>query len=203
MIKISRSKTPDNKGLQLKQAYAAYRSGDYAGAEAEYEKVLRSRPDNRDALLGLGAVAMRNDDVNKAVQIYSHLLRLNPQDKLVRGIVINLGSSTDPVRSESSIKFMLQDNPDMPFLHFALGNLYASQSRWPDAQQAFFDAYRLDSDNPTYAFNLAVSLDHLGHPDTALDYYKTALQLAGNGDAGFDRSSLTARIGTLQKSQQQ
>ena len=98
---------------------------------------------------------------------------------------------------------MLQDNPDIPFLHFSLGNLYASQSRWPDAQQAFFDAYTMDSGNADYAYNLAVSLDRLGHPDTALDYYKTAMQLAGNGDAGFDKSSLAARISTLEGAQQQ
>jgi tetratricopeptide (TPR) repeat protein len=203
MIRISRSKTQDDQGRQLKQAYSAYQAGDNAAAEAGYEKVLKSRPDNRDALLGLGALAMKNGDENRAVEIYSHLLQINPQDKLVRGIVINMSNKTDPVRSESSLKVMLQDNPDIPFLYFALGNLYASQSRWPDAQQAFFDAYRLDSDNPDYAYNLAVSLDHLGHPDTALDYYKTAMQLAGNSDTVFDKTSLSARIDTLEQAQQQ
>jgi tetratricopeptide (TPR) repeat protein len=203
MIRISRSKTPDDQGLLLKQAYSAYQSGDYAAAEEGYEKVLKNRPDNRDALLGLGALAMKKSDENRAVQIYSHLLQLNPQDKLVRGIVINMSNTTSPVRSESSIKVMLQDNPDIPFLYFALGNLYAAQSRWPDAQQAFFDAHRLDSKNPDYAYNLAVSLDHLGHPDTALNYYKTAMQLAGKSTAAFDKTSLAARIDTLEQAQKQ
>ncbi|MEJ2761418.1 MAG: hypothetical protein P8126_07750, partial [Gammaproteobacteria bacterium] len=94
-----------------------------------------------------------------------------------------------------------KDNPDQPFLYFTLGNLYASQSRWPEAQQAFFDAYRQDSSNPDYAFNLAVSLDQLGHPKTALDYYKKARRLAGNGEASFDVSSLSARISTLEGAQ--
>lgn len=198
MIRISRSRTPDARGVLLKQAYGAYTAGDYEDAAARYSEVLEQWPDNRDALLGLGAVAMKNGDKNRALEIYSHLLRIDPQDKLVRGILINLGNSTDVTGSESAIKVMLQAHPEQPFLHFALGNLYASQSHWPEAQQAFFDAYRLDSGNPDYALNLAVSLDHLGHADAALDYYKTAVQLAQGGQASFDPAALQARIDTLE-----
>jgi Flp pilus assembly protein TadD len=201
LIRISRSKAPDHQGVQLKRAYAAYQAGNYDSADARYREVLDKRPDNRDALLGLGAVAMKRGDNAKALQIYTHLLKINPQDRLVRSILINLSKNTDPARSESTIKVMLQDNPDQPFLYFTLGNLYASQSRWPEAQQAFFDAYRQDSSNPDYAFNLAVSLDQLGHPKTALDYYKKARRLAGNGEASFDVSSLSARISTLEGAQ--
>lgn len=203
MIRISHSKTPDLEGVQLQQAYAAYRAGDYSGAADKYRKVLDNRPDNRDALLGLGAVALKNGDKNRALQVYTRLLRLNPQDKLVRSILINLSNSTDLSGSESAVKVMLQDHPDQPFLYFTLGNLYATQSRWPDAQQAFFNAYHLDSDNADYALNLAVSLDHLGHPDAALKYYRTAVQLARKGNASFDPAALQARIETLEGLQKQ
>lgn len=203
LIRISHSKAPDAGGELLKLAYAAFKAGNYDSAAAQYQQVLDKRPENRDALLGLGAVAMKRGDDAKALQIYTHLLQINPQDKLVRGILINLSKNADPVRSESTIKVMLQDNPDQPFLYFTLGNLYASQSRWPEAQQAFFDAYRRDSSNPDYAFNLAVSLDQLGQTKTALDYYKKARQLAGKGEANFDVSSLSARINTLEGAQQQ
>ena len=41
-----------------------------------------------------------------------------------------------------------------------LGNLYADQSQWAPAQQAYFQAHHLEPDNPDYAYNLAVGLDH-------------------------------------------
>ena len=42
------------------------------------------------------------------------------------------------------------------YLYFTLGNIYADQNRWPDAQQAYFQAHHLQPDNPDYAYNLAV-----------------------------------------------
>jgi uncharacterized protein HemY len=95
----------------------------------------------------------------------------------------------------------LFENPEQPSLYFTLGRLYATQARWAEAQQAFFDAYRLDSANPDYAYNLAVSLDRLEQVQSALDYYNVALGLATGTPAGFDPSAVTERIQTLEAGQ--
>ncbi len=55
-------------------------------------------------------------------------------------------------------------HPQSAALHFTLGNLYASQSRWGEAQAEYFECYRLDPSSADFAYNLAVSLDHLGQP---------------------------------------
>ncbi|MCG8379106.1 MAG: tetratricopeptide repeat protein, partial [Proteobacteria bacterium] len=60
-----------------------------------------------------------------------------------------------------------------------------------------FDAYRLDTTNPDYVVNLAISLDHIGQYGTALDYYKTAIELSENNQARFDSGSVNNRILTL------
>ena len=76
--------------------------------------------------------------------------------------------------------------------------LYAKQSLWPQAQQAYFQAYQLQADSPDYAYNLAVSLEHLGQSRIALNYYRRALELrALRGRAEFDRGRVEERIGQL------
>ena len=126
-----------------------------------------------------------------------HLLQLNPLDNIARAAVVGYQYGTNTTASISIIKSMLFDAPDQPLLHFTLGKLHASKPKWPEAQEAFFNAYRLDTSNPDYALNLAVSLDRLGQRQTALDYYNTAIDLARNSPAGFDPGLIQERINTL------
>ena len=71
--------------------------------------------------------------------------------------------------------------------------------RWQraPAKQSFFEAYRHAPENGDYAFNLAVSLDHLGQPKSALDYYRVARKLAQTQPVQFDREGLERRIRLL------
>lgn len=197
LIRISRSSSPDPRSAVLTDAYSAYRQGDYSAAKRHYTEVLKQYPDNRDALLGLGAIAMKEGNVEEVYRVYSHIFRIDPRDRLARAVLINLNAEADPVNRESTLKNMINEHPDEAFLYFSLGNVYASQSRWAEAQQAFFDAYRNDAANPDYALNLAISLDHMGQPETALDYYNTALKLSDDQVSGFDSALVLARIQTL------
>ena len=49
-----------------------------------------------------------------------------------------------------------------------LGNQLAQQGRWSEAQQEYFKAFASEPDNADFAYNLAVSLDHLRQPKLAL-----------------------------------
>jgi tetratricopeptide (TPR) repeat protein len=60
----------------------------------------------------------------------------------------------------------LAAQPDSPTLNFALGNLYAQQGRWNDAQQAYFRAFAGDGDNPDYQFNLASASTSCANPSS-------------------------------------
>ena len=75
--------------------------------------------------------------------------------------------------------------------------MFAKQKRWPEAQQAFFNAYTLDSSNPDYVLNLAVSLDQIGQYATALDYYQTAIELSRHSPARFESETVHDRIRVL------
>ena len=197
LIKISRSQGVDQHSKVLGDAYAAFQSGDLDQARSKYEEAIKYLPDNRDALLGLGAIAMKEGDLTRVYEIYSRLYKLNPHDPVARAVLVNMDYQTDPVSRESTLKLMIDKNPKEAFLYFALGNVYASQSRWAEAQQAYFDAYRNNSSNPDYALNLAISLDHMSQFKTALDYYNTALKLAGDQTPAFDSAAVRNRIQTL------
>jgi len=98
----------------------------------------------------------------------------------------------------SQLKLMLQEEPTAAHLYFSVASEYALQSRWPEAQQAYFQAFHYAPENADYAFNLAVSLEKMGQSQSAITYYRRALAAADNGGvASFDRWRVTQRLVTL------
>jgi tetratricopeptide (TPR) repeat protein len=84
------------------------------------------------------------------------------------------------------------------FLFFTLGNLYADQSLWAAAQQAYFQAHHLEPENPDYAYNLAVGLEHISQPRLALGFYRRAVELAAaRAHINFDPVRARERIAVL------
>jgi len=181
----------------LSQAYQDLQAGRDAQAQAKYREVLAQEPRNRDALLGLAAIALREGREGEAARLYMGVLESNPRDSVAQAALVSLRAGADPSAAESRLKLLLRQEPEAAHLHFSLGNLYAARSRWPEAQRAYFEAYRVDNDNPDYAFNLAVSLDHLGKRRAALEFYRRALALAQTQEAGFDRNAARTRVQAL------
>jgi len=180
-------------------AYLAYRSGKLNEARQMYLEVLGKDARNTDALLGLGAIEQQLGEDRFAAQYYMRVLTLDP-----RNAVANAGMSalsTDE-NSESRLKYLLREQRDSPALHYALGNIYAGQSRWGEAQSAYFNAYTLDSKNAELTYNLAVSLDHLGQNKLAVQLYQRAIELdlAGGNlphSANLDHAHISQRMKEL------
>ena len=193
--------TPPTQSVdpQLEQAYGAFQRGDLPQARDLYQKVLQRESGNRDAMLGLAAIDLRTRDFEMAETRYLRLLELDPRDPYAMAGMIAIRGQVDPVQSESRLKNLIATQPEVPHLHFALGNQYATQRRWPEAQAAFFKAYSLDSENPDFAFNLAVSLDQLHQTKPALTYYQRALALASAHNASFDKTQVSNRVAELSR----
>ncbi len=184
---------------QVASAYQAFQAGDLAAAQRDYQQVLKNEPKNTDALHGLAVISLRQGQPESAEDYYFRILEADPKDNAAHAGLIGLRGQVDPMQSESRLKNLLAGQPESPTLHFALGNLYARQGRWNDAQQAYFRAYTADSENPDYQFNLAVSLDQLRQPKLALQYYQGALAAAALRPAAFDRNQAASRVSELQK----
>ncbi len=154
----------------LSRAYEAYTAGDLAAARNNYDQLLKNEPKNGDAWLGLAAIALRQGRPEDAANHYLRALEADPKNALAQAGLIGLNARMDPLQAESRLKTLLAAQPEMAALHFALGNVYARQDRWNEAQQAYFKAYTGDADNPDFLFNLAVSLDQLHQPKLAAQY---------------------------------
>jgi hypothetical protein len=206
-IRISRSEPMRNPDMQVLNAWSAYQQGDYAAARILYQQFLARDPDNRDALLGVAATAMQQGDMLSARQTYNHLLSLNPRDVLARTGLLETTSASDPVQRETELKTLQIDHPDIAAVSYSLGNLYAGQQRWHDAQEAYYEALLIartqdeGAVSPDYAFNLAISLERINQPEAALTFYREARALAVQQVPGFDMAILDQRLRALERSQ--
>lgn len=185
---------------KVESAYAAYLAGDVATARSDYQQALRDDPSNRDALLGLAAADVRSGRFEAAEAAYVRLLHIDPRDAHAQAGLIALRSGrVDPIAAESRVKSLLAADPGAHVLYFTLGNQLAQQERWAEAQQQYFKAFIAEPDNADFAYNLAVSLDHLRQAKLALEYYQRALALAAKRGASFDAAATRQRIEQLRR----
>ena len=195
-IQVLRNDTAPQINPGVQQGYQALASGQLGAARQQYEAVLQQDPVNRDALLGLAAVAQQGNQGPQAAALYLRLLEMNPDDGVALAGLIGLRQG-DLVQSESRLKAILARTPESGPVLFALGNVYAQQRRWPEAQQQFFRAYSAVPGNADYAYNLAIGLDRLNQPKLAATYYQRALTLAQTIPSAFDRAAAQQRLGEL------
>ena len=194
-LTIKRTKKIDPVGERLNDAWLAYEDGNYIEAKQFYKEVQMLESNNRDALLGLGAIAIIEKDQSTARKVYLMLLGLDPRDPVATAALAGLryDKSTAPSDKEYLIS-LLAKNPEAPHLNFALGNVYAQLNKWPAAQQYYFNAWQYDNDNADYLFNLAVSMDQLGKQKQAIDFYKDSLLKASDKQVSFSREAVQKRI---------
>ena len=199
LVHITKNQPKPNQTIET--AYDALLAGQFDLAQRNYEVVLRRDAKNTDALLGLATIAFSRGETDQAYQYYLAALESNPTNATAQAGLITTGGQSDPGLAESRLKTALSSQPDSSALHFALGNLYARQARWSEAQQAYFNAYSIEPDNADFIFNQAVSLDHLHQSRLAAQYYRMALEAADRDGiarpVAFDRQQARTRLQEL------
>lgn len=196
-IAVSRGSAAPAVSPLLTEAYDALQAGRLDAAQRAYADLARGDPKSIDALLGLASIALQQGRTEDASKHYMAILELDPRHALAQSGLIGLIGRADPLAAETRLKQLIAREPSA-FLHFTLGNLYADQSLWAQAQQAYFQAHLLEPNNPDYAYNLAVGLEHLGQHKLALGFYRRAAQLASTrGYANFNLAQAQERISKL------
>ncbi|MBE9567587.1 MAG: hypothetical protein IMF14_02750, partial [Proteobacteria bacterium] len=64
-------------------------------------------------------------------------------------------------------------------------------------QKYYFNAWKQDSENADYLFNMAISMDQLGKSQQALKFYSESLRKSENRQVGFSREAVQQRIKVL------
>jgi tetratricopeptide (TPR) repeat protein len=196
-VRIARQTRDPARPDAVTRAYAAFQLGSLDTARTLYSEALARDPARTDALLGLAAIALRENRLAEAHRFYREVLRHEPRQPVASAALFMIEGSAGNDVTEARLKVLADNDADSPYLRFALGNLYARQRRWADAQEAFFTAYSRMPTNADYAFNLAVSLDQLGQRTAALEYYRKALVLRETGPAAFDAAQASARVDAI------
>ncbi len=191
------TKAPLKVNPALLRGFDAFNRGDLELAQIEYERAQKSDPRNTDAMHGLAAVAVRQGRLDQADLLYRRIIEADPQDTVAMSALINNRSQIDPGIAESRLKSLSAAQPELAAPQFALGNLYARNGRWNEAQQAYFRAYGAEQDNPDILYNLAISLEHLRQNKLAAQYYTLAIAAAQSRPAGFDPAQAAARLQSL------
>lgn len=187
---IERNRVEAGIPAALEAAWQAWQRGDLASAEENYRRMLEKDPRNRDALLGLAAIAAKRGQMTQATQAYQHLLALNPQDEAARtGLLL-----IRPEALSESAEAQLLQHAEPKHSPQILAQYYASRNRWHEAQEQYFRAFVHAPDNADLAYNLAVSLDHLGQNKLAAEYYRRAMALE---QGRFERVAVAQRLAEL------
>lgn len=87
-VSFTRSRPEPKINAGVSSGYEAFQAGNYAQAERNYRRALSEEPTNRDALLGLAAIAVHKERWPVAAGIYTQLLRINPRDTVAQSAMI-------------------------------------------------------------------------------------------------------------------
>ncbi len=181
----------------LLSAYQALQRGEYKAAEELYKNVRERHLGNVDALLGSAVIAAYQNQTDQALQFYTRVLELDATNSLAQAGLIGIIGKSDVSLAETRLKELIANKPAAHF-YFALGNLYATQGQWEQAQAAYFEAHHLQPLHADYSYNLAVALDQMRLPGPALQYYLKAQSLSETkSNILFDRAKLNRRIAEL------
>lgn len=206
---VSQSTTRPGSNVQIKRvekvdenqlAYEAYLKSDFKTAEYHYRRGLAQNPNSKNSQIGLAALAAQHGDYEQAMSYYHRVLQQNSEDEdALQGIASIAAELGHQESMLNDLVDLARRYPESATLQFALGNQYAQRQDWFKAQQHYFDSVRLEQNNPDYRLNLAVSLDHLGQFNNALEHYKHSLALVENQpSAQFDATTVYQRINVLQ-----
>lgn len=193
-LNISRQQSIPAPAPVLVEAYRQLQAGNLAQAEENYARHLSSEPHHVDALLGMAVIAQRRGQRAKSEHWYQQAIAASPGNSHAQAGIISLHGISNPQVAESQLLQALDTHADSAPLNFALGNLHASQKRWSEARLAYARALAADTDNPDYAYNLAVSLDRLDLTEEAEKHYRHALSVSGHHAGSFDREKLAVRL---------
>lgn len=199
-LRLAKSMVAPKVQPDVTAGYEALRAGDLERARRSYQAALAADPNGVDGLLGLATVEARAGDRAAAARLYRKVLTLDARNATALAGLAAVADLSRPETLEPALKADIARYPQSAALQMTLGNLYASQSRWSEAQGAFFEALRLDPQNADVHYNLAVALDNLNQPRLAADYYRRALaQAKGQAAVQFDARGAERRLAELQR----
>jgi tetratricopeptide (TPR) repeat protein len=146
------------------------------------------------------------DNLNKASQVdpnqvavWSHLGDAYYALGRSQAAPANTASFDQALQAYQKALALTQNPADQSALYINMGNIYASEKKTDQANDALNKAAQLNpTDAKTVYFNMGANLVNTGHPQQALEYFKKTVQAdPTNAEAWFQIGSLSMMQGTV------
>jgi len=197
---------PDLNGIDRYWGRAAFAAKEYGNAIEPFSRILALHPEDPNVRAMLGISLCRAHQYARAVQVLQPLeatLGANPELTITyAGSMAMTGDPAALARLES----LKEANPEIPFVHYLLGEAYAVNKNYAQAADELRVALKQDPANAETKNALALSCEALGQKTEALQLLSELVE-AGSKDGEVyyrlaqlqvDLGSAKAAIGTLQ-----
>jgi tetratricopeptide (TPR) repeat protein len=194
--------TPQQGAAALQEALALHRQGQLAAAEKAYARVLKSFPDQFDALHLLGLLKLQAGKAGEAQRMITSALKIAPNSPDAHAnLGLVLGALKRPVDALASFDRALALDAN----HFEAlanrGNVLLDLGRNDEALAALDTVLARDPRHLPSRVNRANALVALGRPEEAIGEYDAALALNPNDTkALFNRANALFRAGRYAES---
>jgi tetratricopeptide (TPR) repeat protein len=163
----------------LADADIAYRSGNFAGAIAAYEEVIRLEPENPKPLAALSALYLILQDLDKSYALAQQGYELAPQDVEVLNALARIedwhGKYEEAMRHAMDA---YQIEPQNATTLAILAEIYTDVGNWDVAQDYLNQALLLEPDNIMALRNQAFLHEMQGNYEEAIASYDLAIAAA-------------------------
>jgi predicted Zn-dependent protease len=184
-----RAATPDDVQLALMTAGLMRKTGDLAGAEAGYAKVLGTLPDTPGAWLGRIDIAQTEGDADRALRLAAKALTHLPGHAALTARQAGLlGHMGQPEAAVTALLGALEQTPGEMRLRLELARAQLQAGRAPAAEALFAACLEDAPDNDAARLGLAESHAAQDAPEAGLAV------LAGHGDRSTALRLRTAEL---------
>jgi tetratricopeptide (TPR) repeat protein len=194
--------TPQQGAAALQEALALHRQGQLAAAEKAYARILKSFPDQFDALHLLGMLKLQAGKAGEAQRLITSALKIAPNSPDAHAnLGLVLGALKRPTDALASFDKALA----LDASHFEAlanrGNVLLDLGRNDEALAALDTVLARDPRHLPSRVNRANALVALGRPEEAIGEYDAALALNPNDTkALFNRANALFRAGRYAES---
>ena len=158
------------------------KEGSALKAIEEYEKVLKSDPDNAEAHNNLGVIYKEQNDLDKAVEHYQYVVTTNPEmDEAHNNLGVIYYLKGDEREAVQEYLRALEINPNNLMCRMNLGLIYKARGL---KLKAIDTIEKVLSEQPFHTeahYNLAIIYEELGHLERAIWHYTRFVDNAGKG----------------------
>ena len=135
----------------IREGVALHDRGDYPGAIAKYEAVLKENPDNVLAMYELAFSLSENKEYQKALDMAYKGAKY--QSDLLTGFYLSIGNNLDllgePKKAIEVYKKAIKLQPDDHLLHYNLAVTYNSMSNPDEAKKSLKKAMLVNGNHPS------------------------------------------------------